>query len=163
MKLSTLIFLLGILCQSMFSKNIIESSPSHNHVHAREEIGLALSPIYNLGEDEWVYGMHIHYLYHVFLNPKYAIGMGYEHLFDEHGHDFFGIIGSYTPIDHLVLSITPGLAFEGGEHKHTDFGCHFEVLYEFAISKFHIGPAFEVAYEPNGSHIGLGVHLGYGF
>lgn len=163
MKLLLCISILSLLSLSVFAKKVIEISENHSHTHAREEIGIALSPVYNIGEEEWVYGMHFHYLYHLFANPKYAIGMGYEHLFDEHNHNFVGVIGSYAPIDHLVLSITPGLAFEGGDDGHTDFGCHFEVLYEFAIKSLHIGPVFEMAYEPEGSHIGAGLHIGYGF
>lgn len=40
---------------------------------------------------------------------------------------------------------------------------HFEISYEFEFANFHIGPAMELAYDPEDFHLSLGLHLGYGF
>ena len=63
----------------------------------------------------------------------------------------------------MHLSLVPGLGFEGGEDGHKHFGMHAEFLYEFAIKQFHLGPVLEVAYEKDNSHIGMGIHFGFGF
>jgi hypothetical protein len=38
-----------------------------------------------------------------------------------------------------------------------------ETAYEFEIKNFHVGPAFEFAYDPEDFHISLGLHCGFGF
>lgn len=164
MKLIASLLFLSLMSLNTFADKIIESSQKQStHTHSAEEIGIALAPVYNTHEEEYAFGLHLHYTYRVFPNPKFAIGAGYEHIFDDHKHQFAGFIVSYTPIQHLVLSLTPGIAFHKDEVMEKHFGMHVEVLYEIAIKQYHIGPVFEMAYEPHGSHIALGLHLGFGF
>ena len=91
------------------------------------------------------------------------MGVGYERIFDEHKHNTFGVIIQYNPVEHLVLSFSPGITFRDIHASGLHFGLHFETLYEFEIGIFHIGPVAEFAYYIEDYHVSLGVHLGFGF
>jgi len=62
----------------------------------------------------------------------------------------------------LTFNISPGLTTED-KNSDLNFALHLESAYEFEINDFHIGPAFEIAYDPEDIHISLGLHVGYGF
>lgn len=65
----------------------------------------------------------------------------------------------------MIINLSPGITFEDeeGESSETNFALHFETSYEFEVKNFHIGPVFEVAYDPEDYHISLGLHVGFGF
>lgn len=143
--------------------NKIIYQTKHTHTHEREEIGVSSGAVYLINDKEWVYGMHVHYVYRAFNNQKFGVGFGYEHLFDEHKHDFVGIIGAYSPIQDLTFSVSPGITIEGEESKESTFTTHFECVYEFKVKSFHIGPEIDLSYSSHHSHVGAGIHIAYGF
>ena len=142
-----------------------EHEKMSNHAHHRNELGIALAPVYFLNEKETAFGLHVHYIRNL-KNSKFGLGFGYERIFDEHEHHTIGIVGSYRPFDNLTLNLAPGVAFEGGnDEEETELkpAVHIEGTYEFLIGDIHIGPVFEIAYDPEDIHISLGIHIGLGF
>lgn len=133
-----------------------------NEEHHRNEIGISIAPVYFVKEKALGIGLHAHYIFHI-PETKFGIGAGYEKIFDEHKHNTFGLVASYQPIDHLSLNVSPGVTYEAGSNSKPAFALHLETSYEFEIKFFHIGPAFEFAYDPEDYHLSLGVHIGYGF
>lgn len=132
-----------------------------HHVHHKNEIGIANSPVYFVKEKVFSYSLHIHYIRYI-SDSKFGIGLSYERIFDEHKHSTYGIVGTYSPIERLSFNISPGLTFEA-DNPDGSFALHLECSYEFEFHDFHLGPALEVAYDPEDYHISLGLHIGYGF
>lgn len=156
------LFLLPVLiCPSnLFAQNM-DTDHDHEHHHHRSEIGIANAAVYFINEEEFAYGLHIHYV-HGIGESDFSIGLGYERIFDEHKHNTMGVVFMYRPLERLSFSLSPGLAFED-ESSHTNFAIHLETAYEFEINNFHIGPVLEVAYDVEDVHLSLGLHVGYGF
>lgn len=144
---------------SLLAQNTIHKDHHHNF---KNEIGMANSPVYFAKEGELAYGLHLHYVRKI-KESKFGIGLGYERIFDEHKHNTFGIVGSYRPIDHLAIQLSPGITFEDHESEHINFAMHIEAVYEFELGQLHLGPLLEFAYDPEDYHISLGLHIGYGF
>jgi len=153
------IIILFALTQTLFAQSPDSHLDSDNH---KNEFGIANSPIYIINEKEFAYGLHAHYI-RSFNETRFGIGIGYERIFDEHKHNSVGVILSYAPIEHLAISLSPGIIFNDNNASDLHFGLHFETLYEFEIGIFHVGPAAEFAYSADDYHISLGVHLGFGF
>jgi hypothetical protein len=118
--------------------------------------------VYSLTEKELSYGLHVHYLYNL-PDTKFGIGAGYERIFDEHGHNTFGIVCAYRPVEHLNINVSPGLTVEDIETESANFSFHLEALYEYEINALHIGPVLEFAFAREDYHISLGLHIGIGF
>lgn len=133
-----------------------------HHEHHKNEIGIANSPVYFVKEKELSYSLHIHYS-HTISATKFALGIGYEKIFDEHQHNSIGIVGSYRPVEGLSFNLSPGISFEGSEYSDMSFALHIETSYEWEINDFHVGPVFEFAHDSEDNHISLGIHIGYGF
>lgn len=169
MKKIKLSYLLIIICISTSitanAEKIIEKKVhqhTHNHEENREELGIATAPVFLVNDKEWVYGLHVHYVYHLFPNPKWGLGLGYERLFDDHKHNFIGIIGAYNPIEHLGLTLAPGILYEG-RTKELGFALHFETVYEFELGSFHLGPTAGVGASSEDMHLSIGLHFAYAF
>jgi hypothetical protein len=135
---------------------------NHFHEHSKNEIGLGNYLSYLAGEKEFAYSMHIHYL-RFFNESRFGAGMGYEQIFDEHGHRSLTVIGTYSFSSPLILSLAPGILFGNTENPSAAFVLHAEAVYEFEIGLFHIGPALEFATSFDEYHIGVGVHFAYAF
>jgi hypothetical protein len=142
------------------------SAQSHdNHVHSdkhKNEVGIANSPIYIIREKEFAYGLHAHYIRSI-KETRFGIGVGYERVFDDHKHNTIAAVLSFTPIEHLSLSLSPGITFRDKNASDMQFGLHLETLYEFEIGFFHVGPVAEFAYYVEDYHVSIGVHVGFGF
>lgn len=130
----------------------------HHHLH---EIGVSAAPVYFVKADELSVATHLHYTYYL-PNTKFGLGIGYEHIFDEHKHNFIGAEFSYRIIHPLSISLTPGVVFEGEHPDEKDFALHLETAYEFELGAFHVGPAFELAWHSEDYHLSLGLHVGLG-
>ena len=131
-----------------------------DHMHHSNELGVANAPVYYVKEKELTYGLHLH-LVHSFADSKFGIGIGYERIFDEHKHNTVGLVVSYRATEAWSINAAPGITFE--DNAQPNVALHLETVYEFEIKDFHVGPVFEVAYDPEDYHISLGIHIGYGF
>lgn len=134
----------------------------HDHDHHRYEFGMANSLVYLGADDEFSYGLHLHFVRNI-GESRFGAGLGYERIFDEHKHNTLGLVGSFRATERLIFNLSPGIAFEGGETDHLSFAMHIESTYEFQIRKLHIGPLVEFAFDTEDYHISLGLHLGLGF
>ncbi len=136
-------------------------SEADHHAHHKNEIGVANSPVYFFKEEAFAYGLHIHYSRSL-SELNFGAGLGYERIFDEHGHHMIGLEVFYRPVEALCLNLSPGLTFEDKNPK-AGFSLHLETSYEFEIKDFHLGPALELAFDQEDIHLSAGLHLGYGF
>jgi len=146
-----------------FTQTLAAQDPDssiHSDTH-KNEIGIANSPVYLLKENEFAYSLHAHYIRGL-KETRFGIGVGYERIFDEHNHNTIGVILSYAPLEHLALSLSPGITFADID-ANINLGIHLEALYEFEIGIFHIGPVAEFAYAVKDYHVSLGLHFGFGF
>lgn len=134
----------------------------HHHAHQNNEIGLGNYLSYLAGEKEFAYSMHLHYLRY-FNESRFGAGLGYEHIFDEHGHKSLTVIGTYRFASPFILSLAPGILFGNPENPAARFVLHTEAIYEFELGHFHLGPALEFATTFDEYHIGLGIHLAFAF
>ncbi len=142
--------------------NINDSEEDHEHDHGHKtEIGIGNSAVYFLGEKELSYGLHFHIIRNI-KESKFGVGLAYEHIFDEHNHNTFGIVSSYTPIDRLHFAFTPGIAVESSNWTGKKFAIHFETAYDFQVGDIHLGPTVELGYNFEHVHLSFGVHIGFG-
>lgn len=158
-KLAGLVIFLIVFYSAKAQK---QEPDEHFHDHHSNEIAVASTSVYLLGEKEFALGLHVHYVYNI-PNTKFGLGVGYERIFDDHNHNLLGIIGSYRPIEHLNLNLSPGLKYQKFSLSTVEFAIHVETSYEFEIKNFHLGPVAGIAFSPGDFHIGLGIHLGIGF
>lgn len=135
---------------------------SHQHEHPKNEFGFGNYLSFLGGEQELAYGLHIHYL-RSFEESRFGAGLGYEQIFDEHRHRSLTIIGAFSPVSPLVLSLAPGILFGNQENPGSRFTLHTEAVYEFEIGNFHLGPALEFATTFDEYHVGVGLHVAYTF
>lgn len=136
-----------------------EHTGDHHH---RNEIGIAMSPVYFVEEKAFSFGLHVHYI-HNLGESRVGLGAGYERIFDDHGHNTIGLIAGYRVLDRLNVMLSPGITIEDASPGEISFAFHAETAYEFQINHIHIGPALEFAFDPEDVHISLGIHIGYGF
>ena len=160
--------LLMIFVAAIFSLNSIAQTSGNqsdkdlaSHEHHNNEIGIAVAPAYFINEKVWTFAMHIHYT-RIIPKTKFGIGASFERIVLDPKHSTFGLVLAYYPIENLSFTLSPGMTFEDA-NPGALFALHLETAYEFEIGNFHIGPAFEFAYDPNDYHLSLGVHVGYGF
>lgn len=137
-----------------------EQGQHHDHYH--NEFGIANSLVYLGTSNEFSYGLHFHYVHNIH-ETKFGFGLGYERIFDEHGHNTIGVIGSFRPVEHWGIHVSPGIAFEDTESDHMGFALHLETTYEFEVGPLHLGPLLEYAWDTEDYHISVGLHLGIGF
>ena len=156
------VFLLGF-APTLHAQDDPASEPDHDHHHHhKNEFGVANAPVYFLKEKTVSYGLHLHYP-RAIGESGFGIGVGYERIFDEHGHNTFSLLMSYRPAERLTLSLSPGLTTEDEDPNHASFALHVEGVYEFSLGNFHLGPLLELAYDPEDIHVSVGLHIGIGF
>jgi hypothetical protein len=67
--------------------------------------------VYFVKEKFLTYLVHLHISRNI-PKTKFAVGLGYEQIFDNHKHTTFGYVGTYRPIYRLSFNSTPELTFE---------------------------------------------------
>jgi hypothetical protein len=140
-----------------------KQSNHHEHHHGNWEIGLVGGASYLLSENETAFGMHIHILRKI-SNSRFSLGLGVESIFDEHKHLSASLIGKFDIWKGLSILAGPGILFvddHNGWEK--SFSTHLELLYEFKVSHFHIGPTIGYSYSKIDQHLALGIHFGISF
>ena len=155
MKIKILTFALILFGMNLFAQNV----ESHEKKHYKNDIGIANAAVYLLGEKEFTYGLGAHYIRNI-KNSDFGIGIAFDKILGEHNHNTIGVIFRYKPIKDLIINLSPGIIFE---HKEAKFGMHLETSYVLDIYAFHIGPMLSFASDLDEAHLGLGLHLGYGF
>lgn len=136
-------------------------TPSVAHEHEENEIGIANSFVYMPDEDTNAYGLHAHYIRSVF--EHFGLGLGYERIFDDHGHQTFGAVFQYHPIHPLSFNVSPGILVEENSWATRKFSLHTEASWEFEVGPIHLGPLVEVAWGPDDLHFSAGLHTGIPF
>lgn len=141
---------------------------SHDHNHNldshRHHLGLGLGAASLFAENEIAPVVHLHYLYRVAPLSPVSIGLGFESILDDHTHNTISALINYELIPRLSIVGGPGITFakEDGE-SHTAMSGHAEMIYEFTVGEFHLGPMIGFGFDKEESHASLGVHIGLGF
>lgn len=144
---------------TIYPIHLFSQEENHHNHHHHTELGIANSMVLLGHEQEWAYGLHLHLIRNI-GHSNFGLGLGYERIFDDHGHNSIGIVGSYSPVDGLHLNLAPGLAFEDGEFSEAKPALHIETSYGFRIGNSHIGPLWELAFDSQRYHMSFGLHIG---
>ncbi len=132
----------------------------HDHAHSTGiELGTSNALVFNMDEKSLAYGLHLHGTY-TLPESDLALVLGYERVLDEHRHQTLSPLTCYRPAEPLSLCLPPGVTFDGDE---ANLAAHAEASYEFEVHGWHLGPAAEVAYGPENTHLNLGPHTGIMF
>ena len=134
---------------------------SAGHAH-RFEIGLAPGLAYIPNDDAFALGLHLH-LVATLGETRWGVGAGAERLFDAHGHTTLSAVVQFRIFDPWSVIVAPGVTIPDGNASNVEPSIHFETAYEFMFKHFHIGPSFEVAIDPEETHLTIGIHFGVGF
>ncbi len=153
---SFLLIFLFILSSKIYTQEYSHHDYDHNY-----EFGLAAMTIYLGGEKDLSKGMHGH-LTRSLAHGKFGFGFGYELIFDKHKHQTIGLVALYRPINKLSIGVSPGIAMEQGFSGDKHPALHIETGYDFNFGEFHVGPLLEVAFDAEGYHVSLGLHIGFG-
>ena len=156
------LIIFSLLTSTQLASIFAQLTEDHHHDDHQNELGISNAPVYFLKEKVFAYGLHLHAV-HFVNNSKFGIGLGYEHIFDDHRHTTIGFVAAYRPFERLTLNLAPGVTFEKDHKDELNFAVHAEAAYEFEIGDFHLGPAIEIAYDPEDIHLSLGLHIGFGF
>ena len=141
--------------------NTVDMSNSHTgegHAH-KLEIGFAPGLVYIPKEKEFTLGLHLHVVAAI-GESRWGLGGGLERLFDDHGHTTLSAVVQFRIFDPWSVVVAPGMTIS--DDAELAPSVHFETAYEFAFGNFHLGPSFEVAVDPNETHLTLGLHMGVG-
>ncbi len=166
MKAKTLISIILPLILSLTSSFLHGQEHEEEHHHARE-FGISLSLVELDEEDETAPSIHLHWLKRLEGSDsleQWALGLGFETIFADHTHHTVMATLAFFPIDHLVLSVSPGIVFadeETGWENH--YATHIELSYGFEVGEYEIGPVIGYADSDEGSHRMIGLHFGIPF
>jgi hypothetical protein len=136
--------------------------PRHDHGGRGFSLGISSGAAYLSADSEFALSLHGHFLYEILHGP-FGIGLGYEHLFDDHRHNAITAIFQYRITAPWSVSVSPGFTFEGNDFSSPRPSAHLETVYEFQIGVIDLGPSFEVALEKEGVHLTLAAHAGVHF
>ena len=143
-----------------------EEGHRDNHHHLNE-IGISTGVVRMQPESETAPGLHLHAMRRLGdegIKKFFGIGLGLEIIFSEHRH--YSIMGTLEifPWKKLVITFSPGILTvkEDGENQRR-FSFHCEVMYEFEVGAFEMGPALGFAVAGEDTHFTVGIHIGKGF
>lgn len=139
----------------------------HENHHHLNEIGISLGIVWMQPEAETAPGLHIHYMRRIGdegIARYIGIGLGFEVIFSDHRHyNIMGTLGIF-PWKELVITLSPGLLIAKEElETHRQFSFHVEIMWEFEVSGWGMGPALGFAVSGENTHFTLGIHIGKGF
>lgn len=156
MKYLTFIFLL-------FS-SIAIFAQHHDHDHHLNHLGIGTGITSFISEDHSALGYHIHYMRRFNDHSPLSLGLGYEGIAGDHPHHSISALIGYSPFEGLSIKVGPGLTFvdEDG-HNESSLSGHLELMYEFELGDFHLGPMIGYGNDGDESHATIGVHVGLGF
>ena len=142
----------------------IEEEEVHHH---ERELGLSISHVRLKAEKESAPSVHLHLLKRLdgseFLE-RLGIGLGFETIFADHTHHTLMATVTFFPIEHLALSLSPGIVWadeENGWESH--YATHLEANYGFEVGEYEIGPVIGYADSEGGDHYMIGLHFGIPF
>lgn len=161
MKRLVLFFALIILVISSLKAQ--EDGHEHKHIHPEFELGFSNNLVFNFTEEEFVYGIHLHFVKTIGKSDKIGLGIAYEKIFDEHKHNSLSLIFMCRPVEHLSFNMAPGISWLASETNTIMPVMHIEGLYEWEFGFFHIGPLIGVAFSSEDFHTSLGLHMAFGF
>ena len=157
-----LIFLLLFIGLLSFANCLPDETNDHNHGHRRHHIGAGINAVSFGSENNLATGVHIHYSWQLSRHSPFSLGIGYEAILDEHTHNTATVLLGYE-IGHINISAGPGFTFakEDGD-SHRSLSGHLELMYEFTVGNFHLGPMAGFGFDGEESHISAGIHMGFG-
>lgn len=150
----------------------------HEHIHARNEIGISPGATYSPSHKSWGLGIHAHYFRTLSDHSPWALGGSLEQVFLHGNHWTIGAGARYEIFERLNISVMPGITFfsHNEEHNHAahgendshpssvQFSTHFEIAYDLIeLEHFHFGPAIDYSWSNHDSHFMFGIHCAYGF
>jgi hypothetical protein len=135
----------------------------HHHEHPKNEIGFSNNIVFNTHENEFAYGVHLHFVRTIGKSDKFGLGLGYERIFDDHKHNSANLLFIYRPVDYLSINLAPGVVWLDEESNSVKPSMHIEGLYEWQLGNFHLGPLVGIAFNTEDFHASLGLHLAIGF
>ncbi|KOH44748.1 hypothetical protein [Sunxiuqinia dokdonensis] len=164
MKLPLLALFLLLFSFSFAQDHDHDHDHDHSHDLHRHHLGLGLGAGSLFAEKEYAPVVHLHYLYRLTQHSPVSIGLGFESILDEHTHNTVSALLNYEILPRLSIVGGPGitLADEDGE-SHTSMSGHVEMIYEFTVGSFHLGPMLGFGFDKEESHASLGIHIGLGF
>ena len=165
MKLNLLILLLPVVPLFFVVPTYSQDNHEleHEHSDAFNEIGAAIGPVYDISEDNFGVGTHLHYTRMMKGKCKnIGVGGGLEALFAEHNHYNLSAMVVYRPVHPLWFSLGPGITYFAHENEYS-FSVHIETGYEFEVGPIHVGPMIEYAYAGGDQHVMIGIHVGFPF
>ncbi len=134
------------------------------HNHKNFHLGVGFNGAIVSGTSGIVPGFHVHLLKQLQHFEKWQVGIGYENMMADKVHHSINLPVGYNITEHLVLKVGPGFSFEKEDSKtELILSGHIECIYEFEFNKLHMGPIIGFGFDKHDSHIGLGVHAGFGF
>jgi len=133
------------------------------HINHQNEIGGSLGPVFDISEEKFGLGLHLHYT-RMFGNKceKFGFGGSLEAVFAEEIHNNITAVVVYRPVHSLWISAGPGITYFH-ETNRAEFSVHLETGYEFETKIVHLGPMIEYSFAGDDHHIMLGFHVGYPF
>lgn len=132
---------------------------AQNTERKKNSIGFSDKAIYLSGPDKIANGICIHYNRRI-KDSNFGIGANFDHVFGDYSHSSVGVVAHYEPLEGWEINVSPGITFEDDETK---FSAHFEMGYGFKVSVFEIGPSVAYSTDFEDYHLGVGMHIGYGF
>lgn len=117
---------------------------------------------YAIGETTISYGLGLKYFRRL-KNPKFALGLGYEKMWDTYNHKSVGFVCFYNPVNELFFSALTGFTFKGQSIRQSSFGFHAETGYQFRVKKLKIGPVTEIGYGNVNTHVSLSAKFSLSF
>ncbi|HDR53045.1 MAG TPA: hypothetical protein ENN90_15735 [Mariniphaga anaerophila] len=156
----------GLLLLLLFTASAQNHHNHEHHAHAdahKYHIGFGVAATHFMSEPELAPGVHVHVIRQLGHHNRWGLGLGYEGILDEHMHNSLNFLVNYYPLKHLSINAGPGMVFSEHDGENEILPAfHTEVIYEFNLGKFHIGPMAGFGIDSEDTHFSVGVHVGIG-